>query len=110
PNLRKISGEVLIFKLRPPPPRMIQSAAGIRSSMYKGMPGGSDKGVTPPTCIPVRAIISSADANDAFDTPINSVTAWFTPRRVCASTTHATYFFGSFLDATMIVLQECSTG
>src|SRR4029077_14513845 len=73
-------------------------------------PGGNANGVTPPTCIPVNAIISSAEANDAFETLINLVTRLFTSRRVCASTTHATNFFGSFFDATMMVLQDRSTG
>src|SRR5947209_13428465 len=87
------SGDVFTFRPRPPPPRMIQSNPTMRSSIYRGIPGGSANGVTPPTCIPVSAIISSAEANDAFETPINFVTRLFTSRRVCASTTQATNFF-----------------
>src|SRR5262249_3401638 len=33
PSFRNTSGDVLIFKLRPPPPRMIQSSAIMRSSI-----------------------------------------------------------------------------
>ena len=42
--------------------------------------------------------------------PSKSRTAWFTSSRVVASTTHAAYCLGSFLDATTIVFAARSAG
>src|SRR6266496_611968 len=110
PSFWKTSGEILIFIPRPPPPSTTQSRCMMRSSTYSGSPRGSANGVTPPTRIPVSAVISSAEANDALGTPINLVTHLLTSRRVLARTTQATYFLGSFFEATIIVLQERSSG
>jgi hypothetical protein len=66
--------------------------------------------VTPPSIIPVSVLVSSDDANESLATPISRRTAWFTSSRRVALTTHAAYCLGSFLDATMIVFAECSSG
>jgi len=45
-------------------------------------------------------------AKDTREASRRRRTAWFTSRRVVARTRHAQYFFGSFLEATMMVLPE----
>src|SRR5262245_35628357 len=58
--------------------------------------------------MPVSSRVSSAVANDTRGTSRRRRTTWFTSSRVVASTRQAQYFFGSFFDATMIVLPEWS--
>src|SRR5215470_16754983 len=58
--------------------------------------------------MPVSSRVSSAVAKDTRGASRRRRTAWFTSSRVVASTRQAQYFFGSFLDATMIVLPEWS--
>ena len=60
--------------------------------------------------MPVRVIVSSAEANDTLEVPSSARTAWFTSSRVVAFTTHAPNFRGSFFDATTIVLPALSSG
>ena len=63
-------------------------------------------GVTPPSTIPVSLAVSSAEAKDSFRTPRRSATAWFTSRRVVASTRHRAWTFGSRRLATRMALAE----
>ena len=51
-----------------------------------------------------------AEEAHARDTPMSFLTRRFTSSRDVASTTHAAYCLGSFLDATMMVLADCSGG
>jgi hypothetical protein len=89
---------------------MTQSRSSTRASTKIGSPSGSPKAVTPPTVIPVTTRISSAEAKEHFTPPSRSRTVWFTSSRVVARITHAAYCFGSFFDATMIVLAARSGG
>src|SRR6266545_3795205 len=73
-----------------------------------GRPGGRARRVTPPIIMPVSACVSSPVANDTRETSMSRRTPWFTSRRVVASTRQAQNFFGSFLEATMMVLPEWS--
>src|SRR5437588_1827257 len=107
---RRTSGEVRIFDARLPLPRMTHGRPISVSSTYTGNPSGSASTVTPPIIIPVSVLVSSDDANESLATPISRRTAWFTSSRRVALTTHAAYCLGSFLDATMIVFAECSSG
>ena len=45
----------------------------------------------------MSAFVSSADANETFETPMSFFTAWLTSSRVVASTTQAQYCFGLLL-------------
>jgi hypothetical protein len=73
-----------------------------------GSSAGSAKMVTPPIIMPVRARVSSDVAKDSRGTPISFRTAWLTSRRRVALTTQAAYCFGSFFEATMMVLPDWS--
>src|SRR5882724_1350725 len=73
-----------------------------------GRSGGRARRVTPPIIMPESACVSSAVAKDTRETSMRRRTAWFTSRRVVASTRQAQNFFGSFLEATMMVLPEWS--
>src|SRR3990172_611516 len=60
--------------------------------------------------MPVRSFVSSAVAKEARETPMRRRTVWLTSSRVVASTRHAQNVFGSFFEATMMVLPEWSSG
>ena len=60
--------------------------------------------------MPVSACVSSAEANETLEAPSSARTAWFTSRRVVALTTHAPNCFGSFFEATTIVLPALASG
>ena len=79
-----------------------------RASTQIGRPAGRPKTVTPPICIPVRAAVSSAGANDALRVPSRSRTVRFTSSRYGASVTQAAKRGGSDLPITTIVLAESS--
>ena len=59
--------------------------------------------------MPVRSRVSSAEANEAFFTPIFLRTTPFTSSRVVASTRHATYTRGSPLPTTTIAFADWSS-
>ncbi len=79
-----------------------------RASTQIGSPAGSPNTVTPPICIPVRAAVSSAGANDAFRVPSRSRTTRLTSSRYGARVTQAANRGGSLLPMTTIVLAESS--
>src|SRR5437870_5352724 len=75
-----------------------------------GRSGGRASRVTPPIIMPVRSFVSSAVAKETRETSRRGRTVWLTSSRFVASTRHAQYFFGSFFEATMMVLPEWSSG
>ena len=79
----------MTFHEREPPPRTIRSRVMTRASTQIGRPAGSPKTVTPPICIPVRAAVSSAGANDALRVPSRSRTVRLTSSRYGDSVTQA---------------------
>ena len=81
----------------------------IRLSIQIGRPSGSPYGVTPPICIPVISIVSSAEANEAFFTPKRRRTTPLTSSRVLASTRHTAYTLGSDLPTTRIAFADWSS-
>ena len=80
------------------------------SSTKTGRSAGSANGVTPPIIIPVSSLVSSAEANEHLAPPSSLRTVLLTSRRVEAVTTQTQCFFGSFFDATTMVLPEFSGG
>ena len=79
------------------------------ASTHTGRWAGSARGVTPPIIIPVMAMVSSAEAKDAFFTPSRLRTAPFTSSRVSARTRHATCTGGSLLPTTRMVLIDSAS-
>jgi len=86
----KSVGGPTILRRRLPPPRTILGRSMTRLSTHIGMSAGSPSAVTPPMAIPVRERVWSRSANEALRTPSFPLTAWFTSRRVVASSTQAT--------------------
>ena len=87
---------------------MTSSQSITRLSIHTGMSPGNPNGVTPPIIIPVRAMVSSASANDALRVPSLRRTAPFTSRRVEASTTQHAIGRSADLPTTQMALADAS--
>ncbi len=88
----KITGDVLIFEERLPPPSTIELRCITFESTQSGKVFGSVSGVTPPIFIAVSLVVSSILANETFRAPNFFLIVLFISSLVVANKAHAAYF------------------